>query len=199
MSPSALELFMAQHRNVHASTDGVLSLQNLICGPLTHEQIREMPDGHNSIAWILWHVTRWEDSIVNACLLSEREVLDTEDWLPRLHTGRRDVGAGMTVDEVRDFSLHVDVGALIAYRAAVADKTRSALRNNHFADLETSVAGATARATPDFDSGREGQFLLNALDRQPKGWLLGYGVMGHCYYHLGQARSVATLLNNPSF
>jgi hypothetical protein len=52
-------------------------------------------------------------------------VLDEEDWPHPLGVDRRDVGSGMTGDDVAALSARIDVPALRGYVRAVAERTRA--------------------------------------------------------------------------
>jgi hypothetical protein len=84
----AVEMFPIRHQRIHAD------VERLTDG-LREEQIREpVHPKINSLAWLLWHVTRTEDSAVNLLIFDGPQVLD-DAWCARLNTGRRDAGTGM--------------------------------------------------------------------------------------------------------
>ena len=87
---------------------------------LSEAQMRLRPHGLNSIAWLVWHMARYED-ILNLLLVGRPQVLDEEHWLPRLNLSVRDVGTGMGDDEVSDLSARLDLAALSDYYIAVGD------------------------------------------------------------------------------
>src|SRR5258708_18837503 len=85
---------------------------------LTDDQMRVRPrEDLNSIAWILWHIARAEDIILNPVLAGRSQVLD-DGWVKRLGIARRDFGIGMTSTEVWELTSKIDVGALREYRDA---------------------------------------------------------------------------------
>ena len=95
--------FLAHHAHLHAaSTSGAddVSLEDGLCHGLTGEQLRSRPDGLNSIAWLLWHITRFEDVVVNTVLRGVPDVLDRDGWLRRLCVETRQIGTGSSDDEV---------------------------------------------------------------------------------------------------
>jgi len=92
---------------------------------LTDAQVRERPHGLNSVAWLVWHATRVEDAAVSRFVAAQPQVLEEGDWRRRLAVERRDVGSGMTGDEVEALSARIDVPALRGYARAVAERTRS--------------------------------------------------------------------------
>jgi hypothetical protein len=103
---------------------------------LTDAQLRQCLDRHNSIVWLLWHIARVEDFIINIGVRAVPQVFDRDGWQSRLGVTRRDIGTGMSDKEVAEFSARVDVAAVRAYRAAVAQETRSGLTARDFDDLD---------------------------------------------------------------
>jgi hypothetical protein len=60
---------------------------------------------------------------VNRFVGDRSQVLDDEEWMPRLGIYRRDIGLGMTFDEVDDLSLRIDLDSLRAYWGSVERRT----------------------------------------------------------------------------
>ena len=79
------------------------------------EQMRVKLPGHNSIAWIIWHIARGEDWGVNVMLRGEEQALTRDDWNRRLGIKRLDIGTGMKEDEVAELTAKIDLGALREY------------------------------------------------------------------------------------
>ncbi len=107
---------------------------------LTPEQLRHAPaEGANTIGWLVWHLTRVQDSHV-AELLETDQLYVTGDWGPRFgrKTDAGDSGYGHTpadVAAVRPESAQ----ALEDYYAAVHERTLSYLRTLKDADLDRVV------------------------------------------------------------
>ena len=92
---------------------------------LTDAEVRRRPHGLNSIVWLVWHATRVEDAAVSRFVADRPQVHEAGGWPKRLGIDRRDVGPGMTADDVEALSARIDVPALRSYVAAVADGTRA--------------------------------------------------------------------------
>jgi hypothetical protein len=125
------ELFRMQHARAHTAEVGGadFSVQDTLLRDVTEEQIRQRPSpGFNSLAWLLWHMTRAEDIGINVILMEQPQVLDEGDWANRLNLSRRDLGSGMTSEEVDEFVRRANVAELLAYRAAVRDSVAPVLR-----------------------------------------------------------------------
>ncbi len=121
----ALTFFLAQHARLHfADVAEKRSLAERIFGGLTDDQLRLRPGrGLNSLAWLLWHTARTEDVTSNVVVANRPQVFD-DGWAERLKVSRRDIGTGMTDEEVAELSAGVDIAAVKAYRSAVGRRTR---------------------------------------------------------------------------
>ncbi|CAL9363633.1 hypothetical protein SUDANB176_00725 [Streptomyces sp. enrichment culture] len=114
---------------VHAAVEGL--------GPdeLNH---RPGPDA-NSVAWLVWHLTRVQDDHV-ADAFGLDQVWLSRDWEKRLGLGlpRRDTGYGHSSAKVA--KVRVDsAGLLTGYHDAVHEQTLGALRSLTAKDLERIV------------------------------------------------------------
>ena len=115
----ALGLFRLRYDAIHGGF-----VDDLFAG-LTDAQVRQRPHGLNSVVWLVWHATRVEDAAVNRFVADRPQVFEEGDWRRRLGIERRDVGPGMTGDEVEALSDRIDVPALRGYVVAVAERTRT--------------------------------------------------------------------------
>jgi DinB superfamily len=193
----ARQVFLIEHARLHAGEVSGLDEPSLFDSArerLTMEQLRARPAGLNSIAWITWHMTRFEDVVVNTIIRGLPEVLDHEGWLARLGVGDRLVGTGSGDDEVSDLSARMDLPALLAYRAAVGRATRAWAATADFAALDAvaDVAGRLDTAPMALD---ERAAWVRALwQGRSAHWLLTLPVIGHGHLHLGEARVTRGLI-----
>jgi hypothetical protein len=111
-------LFLERHDNLRTW------MRPLAEAPDAHWRAR--PHGVNSIAWLVWHMARVEDSGVNRLVFDEPQVLDDPAgrWPERMNVRLRHHGTTMTSAEVDALTAAVDVPALWAYYTAVLDRTR---------------------------------------------------------------------------
>ena len=124
-----LDAFGRIREAVHAAVEG-----------LDEEELaaRTDPDA-NSIAWLVWHLTRIQDDHV-ADAFGLDQVWLSQGWEKRLGLGlpRHDTGYGHTPAEVA--RVRVDDGALLTgYHDAVHEQTLGALRALAAGDLERVV------------------------------------------------------------
>jgi len=191
----ARDLFMDQHTAVHSAAVGgnKASGAERAFGGLSDEQMRVRPrEDLNSLAWLMWHVARAEDIMVNRVLAARAQVLD-DAWLGRLAVGRRDFGIGMTSDEVTALTRQVDLAALRDYRDAVGRRTREVVGGFGARDWDGPVQA------PDLESAAaEGAFggraeaLVKAFAGRPRTMVLTGIALIHPATHIGEAITVRT-------
>lgn len=171
-------------RAVHA---GPRTLEPLVCGGLRDEQMLERPGGLNSVAWLVWHIARCEDVAINTVVRGVPQVLE-DGWRDRLGVEAVHIGTETSDDELRQFDANVDVGALKAYREAVADQTAAWLK-----ECDPSTLPEDARSTerlelaPDSIAERAG-WARELWDGQTRLWFVTWLAAGHHYLHLGEAQ-----------
>jgi hypothetical protein len=108
------------------------------------------PANQNSVAWLVWHATRWEDVIINTWITDRGQVLDVGGWSDRLGLDTRHVGTAMTPEEVFAITTKVDLTALRDYRTATAAATVAAVKGMTDSDLERPVGvGRLEQGAPD--------------------------------------------------
>src|SRR5262249_10500025 len=88
----ARDLFLSQHTFMHSAAVGgnTMSAAERTFSGLTDEQMRVRPrEDLNSLAWLLWHIARVEDAMINRVLAGRPQVFD-DAWMKRLAISRRD-------------------------------------------------------------------------------------------------------------
>ena len=111
---------------VHAVVDG-----------LDEDQLAARPDGGNSIAWLVWHLTRVQDVYV-AAMTGASQVWLTE-WADRfaLPFDREASGYGQGPDEVA--AVRVSAELLTGYFDAASERTLEFIRAVAASDLDKVV------------------------------------------------------------
>jgi hypothetical protein len=189
----ARDLFLSQHAMVHSAAVGgnKMSAAERTFTGLTDEQMRVRPrEDLNSLAWLLWHIARAEDIIVNMALAGQSQILDAA-WLKRLGTSRRDIGTGMTSDEVNELTRQIDLGALREYRDAVGHRTRELVGGFKTQDWEGQVAAENVqRAAADGAFGARTELLVKVFSGRPRALVLSGVALFHSSGHMGEAATV---------
>jgi hypothetical protein len=114
----ALELINLRYDAVHVGF-----VDDLFKG-LSDGQVRQRPAGVNSIAWLVWHLARVQDAAVSRFVGDSPQVLEEGRWNEAMRLDRRDVGSGMTSEDVDALSAAIEITALRGYHRAVADRTK---------------------------------------------------------------------------
>jgi len=187
------DLFLAQHSAVHAASVGgnkMSTVERSVTG-LTDEQMRVRPrEDMNSIAWLLWHIARAEDIMVNRAIAGRAQVFD-DAWLKRLGITRRDFGIGMTSAEVAELTKAIDLAAVREYRDAVGNRTREIVAGFKPQDWQGELAAAgleTAAAEGAF--GGRAEMLVKAFTGRPRAMVLSGIALFHPAGHLGEAVTI---------
>ena len=186
----AKELFLTQHAAVHSVAVGgnKMSAAERTLGGLTEDQMRLRPrEDLNSIAWLVWHIARAEDIILNP-VLAGREQVFGDSWMRRLGIDRKDFGIGMASAEVTDLTRKIDLNALREYRDAVGIRTREIVSGFKDADWTGEVAtSALERAAAQ---GAVSAGMVKAFTGRPRVAVLSGIALFHPSAHLGEAVTV---------
>src|SRR6185503_18105488 len=118
------DLFLMQHGAVHSKAVGgnAGSAAERTFGGLTADQMKVRPrEDLNSIAWLMWHIARAEDIMLNP-VIANRDQVFADGWMKKLGIARKDFGIGMKSAEVTELTQQIDVAALREYRDAVGTR-----------------------------------------------------------------------------
>ena len=159
--------------------------------------MRQRPDPRiNSIAWILWHLTRGEDAGLNRFVVDRPQILDEGAWLDRMNLPWRHHGSGMTFAEVDDLDQRIDLQALHAYSNAVRQRTREIVSQIDQVDLGDTLSLERTRMIA-IDEGLAHPSATD-LAEWYAGWTKGRCLMNfgltHPYQHVGEMGVIASLL-----
>ena len=190
----ARDMFLQQHSAVHSAAVGgnKLSAAERTLTGLSDEQMRVRPrEDLNSIAWLVWHIARAEDIMVNRVLGGRSQVFD-DAWLKRLGITRRDFGIGMSGAEVSDLTRQINIGALREYRDAVGLRTREVVGAFKPTDWEGEIVAPAmeqAAAEGAFAATRA-EGVVKAFTGRPRAMVLSGIALFHSAGHLGEAVTV---------
>jgi hypothetical protein len=194
-----LRFFLRCHAATHDSevSDGRSPGVDAWLGGLSDAQMRVRPaSGLNSIVWLLWHMARVEDVAVNLVVAARPQVLDA-GWAERMTILRRDMGTGMTEDEVDALTASADIDAVRAYRRAVGRRTReivTALPAEAWDEILGLPDNARAKDAGAFSPAE----WVEGVGHQPwqghtRGDQLGGTAIRHNAGHIGEAVTIRSL------
>lgn len=105
----------------------------------------------------------------------------------------------MTKLEVTDLSARLDLQGLLAYRAAVVDRTVEVVNALPLAELAQPLQADNLECVLDTGGagGMSAPLMVEAYLGRTKGWLLGHLALTHNYYHIGQAFSIRAMTGAP--
>jgi len=187
-------MFLDQHAAMHSAAVGgnKMSASERTFTGLTDEQMRVRPrEDLNSLAWVMFHISRAEDIFVNTILGARTQLFDDESWAKRLAIARRDFGIGMTSAEVTELTRQIELGALREYRDAVGRRTRDVVGSFKSQDWEGTVgADAVQRAASEGAFGVRTEQIVKAFPGRPRSAMLSGIALFHSAGHLGEAATV---------
>ncbi len=150
----------------------------------------------NSIAWILWHLTRVEDAGLNRFVVDGSQVLDDGSWMEKMNLPIRHNGGDMNFAEVDDLSQRINLQALQEYSKAVKLRTREIVSQLTYDSLDSVMEEGYLRVIL-FDEGlaspRSAGLFQNYLGWTKGKCLMNFG-MTHPYQHVGEIGVIASLL-----
>jgi hypothetical protein len=188
----AKDLFLAEHAAVQSVAVGgnPLSASERAFG-VTDEQMRARPrEDLNSLAWLMWHIARAEDIMVNVLVAGRDQVWDAA-WSKRLGVSRPDFGIGMTSPEVTELTRSVDIAALREYRDAVGRRTRELVGNFKDADWGGQLAAPTLeKAAAQGAFGARSELMVKIFTGRPRTAVLTGIALFHPAGHCGEAVTV---------
>lgn len=197
-----VEAFRRAHARGHSArvSEGLggLSLEDQVLEGMAESQMRLRPHGLNSVAWLLWHMTRTEDAVIGLVLTGRGQVLDEANWPAALNVAQRDIGTGMTGSEVDDLTARIDLAALRAYRLAVGLRTRCLVEQLRPEAVGEPISLAHLRLSVASGAfGDNAGWLLERWQSKLNEWLLFFSVVGHNDGHLGQIGVIRKLMGLP--
>jgi hypothetical protein len=117
---NAIELFLEFHEGKGLPADAI----DRLFDQMSKAQLRCRPyPVLNSVAWIIWHMARAEDTGVNRFVIDCPQVFDEGNWGERMKITIRHHGGGMADAEVTALSQQIDLPALRSYYTAVRART----------------------------------------------------------------------------
>ncbi len=150
----------------------------------------------NSIAWILWHMARVEDSGINLFVTEGSQILDEDAWIKRLKVPWRHNGGGMNFSEVDELTSRIDLDALRDYSLIVQTRSREIIEQIPQIDLDETIQPKRLRVIL-LDEGlahSDPEGLVKWYSGWSKGKCLMTFGLTHPYQHIGEIGVIASLL-----
>ena len=122
-----------------AAFDNIAGVVDAAVDGLTTDQLAQSPaPGTNSIAWLVWHLTRVQDDHV-AEVAGHEQVYTADGWARRFDLPFPDEahGYGMSTEDAA--KVRADAELLVGYHHAVSAKTKDYLATLSDADLDRVV------------------------------------------------------------
>jgi hypothetical protein len=165
------------------------------CVPDELMRRRPHPDV-NSIAWIMWHLTRGEDAGLNRFVTDGKQVLDDGVWMERMNLPWRHHGGGMPSSEVDELNRRIDLLALRDYSSAVQARTREIVGRLDEVNLDEVMTAERLREILVHEklARSDPESLLKHYLGWSKGKCLMLFGLTHPYQHAGQISIIAKLL-----
>jgi hypothetical protein len=159
---------------------------------LSAEQMKERPGGvGNSVAWLVWHVARSEDMIVNAIIREQPQILLEDAWQEKLGIDATHIGTGLGDDEVGNFTDKLDPIAADDYWRTVAESTYEWLRTLEASDLDRIPDfDKVLKAIPSVLASGDSQGAIDFWNGRSVAYLLGGVVINHGYIHVGEMQAI---------
>jgi hypothetical protein len=188
------QLFFSRYEDLRAA------MADLV--PCPEAEWRARPHGFNPITWTIWHMARAEDGGLNRLIFDQPQVLDdpVARWPERMQVPLRHLGSTMPSAEVDALNAQVDIGALWAYSLAVAERTRTLVRQLDPATLDGPIP------LPDLRRALYDEGLLRPgynwpetppYNGSPRGELFMMFGLTHNFYHWGEIRTAHSCLDSP--
>jgi hypothetical protein len=191
----ARDLFLEQHAAMHSAAVGgnKMSVAERAFAGVTDEQMRVRPrEDLNSLAWLMWHIARAEDVLVNVLVAGQPQVFD-DGWAKRLGIARPDFGIGMTSPEVTELTKQIELGALREYRDTVGRRTRELIGGFRPHDWEGQVTTAAVERAAGLGAfGVRTEVMTKAFPGRPRAAMLSGIALFHSAGHMGEAATVRT-------
>ncbi len=172
---------MKWHDVVLAGYDNIQKTLERILEGLTEEDLNWQPKpDSNSIGWLVWHLSRVQDSFV-ASLMVEEQVWIRDKWHSRFGRAAdaRDTGGGQTPQDLAKFK-SPDTKTLLDYHRAVVSRSKNYISILSEADLDKTIPDPRFQPPPTVGT-RLTMMLSDGLQhtgqagyvrglRQGKGW-----------------------------
>lgn len=135
------ELFLEIHGKLHlpvVSGNERNEVDELV-GDLREDEYAIMPTAKDeTIAWVLWHISRIEDLTMNILVNGEKQIFN-EDWQTRMNSPIRDTGNALSDNQIIQLSKSLRIQELLEYRNEVGRKSREIIQTLSPDDIRRKI------------------------------------------------------------
>ncbi|MDC7123933.1 MAG: hypothetical protein PQJ46_00100 [Spirochaetales bacterium] len=141
-----------------------------------------------SAAWHVWHSARIEDITCARLLLSEDEVLDSQNYYEKINVPFRHTGNSMDYSEMELFNKSINIDELRMYRRKVAERTVNTLNDLTFGEFNSKFSASDidkisqTKSVADADS-----WLLEYWGKKKVSGIIAMPFTRHLMVHINSA------------
>lgn len=182
----SIEVLRGMHRGVR------FMFEQSIRSVFTPEQMKERIDeSGNSIAWLMWHVARTEDLIIQTIFQGKPQLFESDGWASRLGIDETLIGTGFGDEEVVEFTKALNVEAADEYWQATAKASYHWLKSITPDDLD-GVPDIDARLAdaPPVLRGEANEGLWAFWRGRTNAFLFTGPIISHGYIHVGEMQAI---------
>jgi hypothetical protein len=159
---------------------------------MTDQEIRQIPvGGEHSVAWILLHLSRIEDIVMNMLIAGAEQIFTRDDWARKMNISVLHSANKMDNANIAKLSATINVDCLRDYRTAVARRTRQIVRQLQAKDFKQKVdpdrIENVLRLGVVIPEARE---VTNYWSKKTIAGLLLMPPTRHCILHLNEAMKI---------
>lgn len=182
----SIEVLRGLHRGVR------FMFEQSIKSVFTPEQMKERIDERgNSIVWLMWHLARTEDLIVQTIFQGQPQLFESEAWGEKLGIDETLNGTGFGDEEVAEFTKAIDFSAADEYWQATAKASYRWLKSiteaqlDDIPDIDSRLAGA-----PPVLRGEANEGLWAFWRGRTTAFLFTGPIISHGYMHVGEMQAI---------
>ena len=191
----AIALFLDQHAMVHSvkvTRSKLWSFEDELLADLSEPEMRQVPQGgEHSIAWILLHLARIEDIVLNILIAGTDQIFTRDNWAERLNITILHSANKMDDESMAELSAWIDLECLRQYRASVARRTRQIVQRLQAEDFKKKVDSTrTDKVISEGAVTPEAVEIASYWSKKTVAGLLLMPPTRHCILHLNEGMRI---------
>ena len=151
--------------------------------------------GEHSIAWILLHLARIEDTTMNMLVAGTEQLFTKDGWGKKMNVDIVHSANKMSEAGVASLSGKINVKALRAYRVAVGKRTREIVQKLKAENFKTKVDPIRIQKVMEANAVvPEAMEIINYWSSKTIAGLLLMPATRHCILHLNEAERLKSVI-----